>query len=71
MLGEWVHQWIPDGIRGAAHHRGADDIMYEVALRIEHAIECGRPLYGLSVDYEKCFDRLPHEVMFKLVEYME
>ncbi|KAJ9446417.1 hypothetical protein DIPPA_03146 [Diplonema papillatum] len=48
----------------------ADDVMYAIGLRIEHAAECGKPLFGLSVDFMKCFDRLPHEIMFRLMEVM-
>eukprot|EP01059_Diplonema_ambulator_P002870 TRINITY_DN12487_c0_g1_i2.p1 TRINITY_DN12487_c0_g1~~TRINITY_DN12487_c0_g1_i2.p1 ORF type:complete len:108 (+),score=12.07 TRINITY_DN12487_c0_g1_i2:699-1022(+) len=28
----------------------------------------GKPLYGLALDYQKCFDRVPQELTFELVE---
>ncbi|KAJ9441979.1 hypothetical protein DIPPA_13869, partial [Diplonema papillatum] len=70
MLMEWMLAWVPEGMRGAIPKRGADDVMYAIGLRIEHAAECGKPLFGLSVDFMKCFDRLPHEIMFRLMEVM-
>ncbi|KAJ9444613.1 hypothetical protein DIPPA_07690 [Diplonema papillatum] len=42
-------------MRGAFPKRGADDVIYAIGLRIEHAAECGKPLFGLSVDFMKCF----------------
>ena len=39
-------------------------------MKIEHALLTGGSIGGVSLDYTKCFDRVPHEVMLRLVSEM-
>ena len=42
------------------------DVYWEIAARVERALLSGEPLYGVLLDYAKCFDRLPHTIMLNL-----
>lgn len=43
-----------------------EDVYWALALRLEHAALNGLPLYGVSFDYRKCFDNLPHTILLTL-----
>ena len=43
-------------------------VWWAVALLIEHALVTGRPLFGFSLDFAKCFDRIPIHIAFELAE---
>ncbi|KAJ9442009.1 hypothetical protein DIPPA_06671 [Diplonema papillatum] len=49
ILMEWMLTWVPEGMQGAIPKRGADDVMYAIGLRIEHAAECGKPYVLIAV----------------------
>jgi hypothetical protein len=62
----WQEGWIHPGQHGFRPVHGTLDVYWAAALRVEEALLTGRPLVGLLLDYAKCFDRLPHAVMFRL-----
>eukprot|EP00973_Karenia_brevis_P047280 6561799-Karenia_brevis.AAC.1 len=65
---DWTEQWL-DGVQhGARRGHGTEDIYWDLALKVENAMLEGSPLYGLSLDYAKCFDRLPHGILLQLIE---
>jgi ribonuclease HI len=45
-------------------------VFWSLALRIEGALLDGSPLVGISLDYRKCFDLIPHNILLRLVEDM-
>ncbi|KAJ9446779.1 hypothetical protein DIPPA_03135 [Diplonema papillatum] len=64
----WQEGWIEDGQHGfRPGHRGEDPLM-TMAMEIEYALLSGDPLYGLSLDFSKCFDRVPHELTMRLMQ---
>eukprot|EP00756_Hemistasia_phaeocysticola_P038080 Hpha_TRINITY_DN16736_c1_g1::TRINITY_DN16736_c1_g1_i1::g.78380::m.78380 len=44
------------------------DLAWRLALRIEEATLNGDAIAGSSLDYAKCFDRIPHRVLFRCAE---
>ncbi|KAJ9445419.1 hypothetical protein DIPPA_11789 [Diplonema papillatum] len=71
--------WFPcpaEGKRQASvvsyewQHRRAEDVLFEVTTQIEEALLGGEPLDGVALDFAKCFDRVPQELVLKLVEDM-
>ena len=64
----WKEQWISEAQHWAKAKHGTEDVFWALALEIEHAILSGEPLYGVCLDYKKCFDSLPQTVLLKLSE---
>ena len=64
----WQESWIAPGQHGARKAHGTEDVFWTLALKLEAAVLEGRPLYGFTLDYAKCFDRVPREIMFRLAE---
>ena len=58
-LNRWLSQWRPFGLSGAMADVGVGDVLWDVTGDIDDA-RCGRrgPLFLLSLDQRKCFDRL-------------
>eukprot|EP00665_Eupelagonemidae_sp_cell47_P008443 gene8443-2313_t len=65
---QWQESWLVDGQRGFRVGNACDDLYWSLALRIEEAILTGTPLVGISADWAKCFDRVPHGIMLALLE---
>eukprot|EP00662_Eupelagonemidae_sp_cell21_P057404 gene57404-biopygen32076 len=64
----WQEQWAAAGQHGYRPLHGTEDVYWALQLRLENALLRGEPLYGLSLDWSKCFDRLPQGIMLRLVE---
>ena len=64
----WQEAWASANQHGYRAGHSTEDVYWALALRIEEALLSGEALCGLSLDYSKCFDRLPHKILFKLVE---
>eukprot|EP01063_Lacrimia_lanifica_P017110 TRINITY_DN2382_c0_g1_i1.p2 TRINITY_DN2382_c0_g1~~TRINITY_DN2382_c0_g1_i1.p2 ORF type:complete len:255 (+),score=28.01 TRINITY_DN2382_c0_g1_i1:562-1326(+) len=63
----WQERWICPSQHGfRPGHRG-DDVVYRLALEIEDALLGGDELYGLALDFSKCFDRVPQRIVPALV----
>ena len=41
-----------------------------MALKVEAALLAGDALFGISFDFAKCFDRIPHGIVLQLAEEM-
>lgn len=63
---DWQEQWIHPAQHGARTAHGTEDVFWALALRVEHALLTGEPLYGTELDYKKCFDSLPQAVLLQL-----
>ena len=66
----WQERWIDKAQFGARPKHGTEDVFWSLALKIERSLLLGLPLYGFSLDYAKCFDNLPQEILLKLAEHM-
>ena len=55
----WQEAWINKAQQGAHKLHGTQDVVWPLALRVDHAFLMGKPLYGIGLDYQKCFDSLP------------
>ena len=62
----WQEHWIDASVHGFRRSHSAEDIWWTQALAIEDALLRGRCLYGLSLDYGKCFDRIPIHIVLEL-----
>eukprot|EP01059_Diplonema_ambulator_P025800 TRINITY_DN428_c0_g3_i5.p1 TRINITY_DN428_c0_g3~~TRINITY_DN428_c0_g3_i5.p1 ORF type:complete len:1329 (+),score=230.13 TRINITY_DN428_c0_g3_i5:197-4183(+) len=66
----WQDLWITATQFGFRPKHSVDDLLLELTSHIEDALLGGGPLFGISVDFKKCFDTIPHGVTFSLVERM-
>ncbi|CAE8724944.1 unnamed protein product, partial [Polarella glacialis] len=66
----WQELWATSGQHAFRADRSTEDVFWVLALQVEAALLDGRHLYGLKFDFEKCFDRLPHNILLKLVQRM-
>ena len=62
----WQEQWAHSGQHGSRRGHGTEDVYWCLALKIERAVLLGEPLYGISLDYAKCFDNLPQDILLRL-----
>ena len=67
---EWQERWIHPSQHGFRPNHGTIDVYWELAARVEDALLSGDRLYGILLDYAKCFDRLPHSIMLNLAKAM-
>ena len=49
---------------------GPEDVWYDIALHVEESLLLGTPLGGGTLDYSKCFDRIPQGILLKLAEHL-
>ena len=63
---DWQELWIDDGLHGFRKAHGAEDVWWKQALQVEEALLHTETLFGLSLDYGKCFDRVPVELVLQL-----
>jgi len=63
---EWQELWIDDQLHGFRKGHGADDVWWRQALQVEEALLQADSLFGLSLDYGKCFDRIPVHIVLQL-----
>ena len=62
----WQDKWLHRCLHGFRSGHGAEDVWWEQALAIETALLNGEELFGLSLDYGKCFDRVPVHIVLEL-----
>ncbi|KAJ9448175.1 RNA-directed DNA polymerase from mobile element jockey [Diplonema papillatum] len=65
---EWMDNVVPSGLHGCRKKHGTDDLVWHLAALIEEAHLTGEPLYGLALDFKKCFDTVPIDIAFRLAE---
>eukprot|EP01059_Diplonema_ambulator_P032504 TRINITY_DN63_c0_g1_i3.p1 TRINITY_DN63_c0_g1~~TRINITY_DN63_c0_g1_i3.p1 ORF type:complete len:1455 (+),score=172.02 TRINITY_DN63_c0_g1_i3:111-4475(+) len=65
---KWQEGWIDLTQFGFRTGYGVDDLLLDLSSQVEEALLKGPPLYGISIDFKKCFDSVPHEVTFTLME---
>ena len=47
----WQEEWMRPVQHGARKLHGTEDVFWALALRVEHSVLTGTPLYGVSLDY--------------------
>ena len=65
---QWQESWLSSKLHGFRPAHGAQDVWWAMAVKLEHALLSGEELSGISLDYSKCFDRVPIEIVFKVAE---
>ena len=55
----WQEQWCQTNQHGYRCRHGCEDVWWALALKVEHALLTDETLVGVSLDYAKCFDRVP------------
>ena len=63
---QWQELWISKHLVGFRQELGCEDAFWVTALKVEKALLEGEELSGLSLDFQKAFDRVPHEHVFEL-----
>eukprot|EP01064_Diplonema_japonicum_P010315 TRINITY_DN175_c0_g1_i13.p1 TRINITY_DN175_c0_g1~~TRINITY_DN175_c0_g1_i13.p1 ORF type:complete len:1930 (+),score=452.56 TRINITY_DN175_c0_g1_i13:183-5972(+) len=66
----WQEKWIHDKQYGFRTGFGTEDALLDLALDIEESILEGKPLVGVALDFAKCFDSVPQQLVLELVEDM-
>ncbi|KAJ9453192.1 hypothetical protein DIPPA_06398, partial [Diplonema papillatum] len=64
----WQEGWIEEGQKGFRPGHRIEDVLMEIGLEVEDALLDGEPLYGVALDFRKCFDMVPREVVLRLAE---
>eukprot|EP01064_Diplonema_japonicum_P028494 TRINITY_DN437_c0_g2_i2.p1 TRINITY_DN437_c0_g2~~TRINITY_DN437_c0_g2_i2.p1 ORF type:complete len:832 (+),score=117.96 TRINITY_DN437_c0_g2_i2:141-2636(+) len=64
----WQEKWIDDSQHGFRPKRGTDSILMELSTQLEEALLTGTPLNGIALDFVKCFDRVPQQIAFGLMQ---
>ena len=64
----WQESWIHERQHGFRNKHGTEDLLWFLCAKMEEALIDDTPVYLASFDYQKCFDRVPQEIMFQLVE---
>ncbi|KAJ9434779.1 hypothetical protein DIPPA_28319 [Diplonema papillatum] len=55
----WQEEWIEEGQKGFRPGHRIEDVFMEIGLEMEDALLDGEPLYGVALDFRKCFDMVP------------
>ena len=64
----WQESILHQDQRGFRTGHSCDDIYYQIALSIEEALLNGEDLIGLHFDYQKAFDLIPRNIIFRLAK---
>ena len=64
----WQEKWAHPSQHGFRPKHSTADALWDLGLRAETALLDGTGLTIVSLDYEKCFDRIPQGIVLALVE---
>eukprot|EP01064_Diplonema_japonicum_P018815 TRINITY_DN274_c0_g1_i12.p1 TRINITY_DN274_c0_g1~~TRINITY_DN274_c0_g1_i12.p1 ORF type:complete len:1432 (+),score=270.25 TRINITY_DN274_c0_g1_i12:1996-6291(+) len=67
---EWQESWIHKTQHGFRARHGTEDVLMDICTRIEEAAMDKTPLLGVALDFAKCFDTVPQQLVLKLMERM-
>ena len=66
---QWQEQWAPPQLWGCRTKRGAEAMIYAMALNLEAAAdETNNYVGGISYDFKKCFDGVPTQFLFESLQ---
>ena len=67
----WQELWALHSQHGFRPKHRAEDIVMDVATLIEDTLlDDGKELYLVALDFQKCFDRVPQQLVLDLAEHM-
>ena len=66
-LKPWQELWIANGQHGFRGWHSTENLLWKVSLELELSLLSGEPLFGVSFDYAKCFDLIPHSILLNLM----
>ena len=64
----WQEKWADNALHGYRPGRRAEDVWMDLSMTVESALADGSDLVGMSIDWSKCFDRVPQGIAFQLAE---
>ena len=70
QLTQWQETWISSSTTSYRPGHGCEDLWLAEALKVERALLLGEPLAGISLDFAKAFDNLPHDIMLRIAAHM-
>ena len=71
-LNKWFAQWADEGLLGAMPHRSAAAASQRVVLAIDRARSgLSDPIFILTLDQSKCFDRISLETLEAIVNHLQ
>ena len=70
QLISWQETWVSASTVSYRPGLGCEDLWMAEAIKVEKALLAGEELVGISLDFEKAFDNLPHEVMLQIAAAM-
>jgi endonuclease/exonuclease/phosphatase family metal-dependent hydrolase/ribonuclease HI len=68
QLMTWFSSWSDKSIRGFVPHGNVQTISYDIAFHVEQAIHTNEPIQGVILDITKCFDCMPREYAFAIMQ---
>ena len=67
---DWQEEWAHKGQTGFRKGKSTHDLSWKLALEVELATLSGKEIAGVTTDFKKCFDLVPHGILLSLVEAM-
>ena len=64
----WQEKWADTALSGYRPGRRAEDVWMDLSLSVESALVDASDLVGMSIDWSKCFDRVPQGIAFQLAD---
>ena len=64
----WQEKWADNALHGYRSERRAEDVWMDLSMTVESALAGGSDLVRMSIDWSKCFDRVPQGIAFELAE---
>ncbi len=64
----WQQAWIDNNLHGFRSGHAPEDVWWQMGLKVEEALLSGEPLLGFVLDWSKCFDRVPVNLVLRLAE---
>ena len=68
---KWQESWIGEQQHGFRAGHSTAHLYWHLSLKLEKAVLSGDDtdqVWGFTIDYAKCFDRVPHEIVLSLAE---
>ena len=62
----WLEKLAPEGLHGCRPKHGTEDLYWHLAAQLECAHLSEGDMYGVAIDFQKCFDTVPIEITFQL-----
>ena len=67
----WQETWVLPGQHGCRLAHCTEDLYWRLALRVEEALLGVSPhMWGVSLDFSKCFDRVPQHIVMQVAHRM-